>query len=92
MMSAELGADAIDARIGNGCDFNGFSAEYQSAFDQFLILVSAYYREGFHFGELARNPEYRQGLTDLLTGVVGTREAIAVTDTIQAVFDGEMVL
>lgn len=90
--SAELAAGAIDTKLGNGTvvDFAGYSEKYQAAFDQFLILVQAFYREGFRFGKLAQNPTYRQGLVDLLTGIVGTPEAVELTRTIQAVFDGEM--
>ena len=92
--SAELGARAIVDRLGNGAglDFGGYSKEFQVAFDQLLILVRAFYREDFHFGKLSRTPSYRQGLVDLLTGIVGTPEATEVTDTIQAVFDGDRVL
>jgi 2-polyprenyl-6-methoxyphenol hydroxylase-like FAD-dependent oxidoreductase len=92
--SAELGARAIVDRLGNGAglDFRGYSKEFQVAFDQLLILVRAFYREDFHFGKLSQTPSYRQGLVDLLTGIVGTPEATEVTDTIQAVFDGDRVL
>lgn len=89
--SAELAAVAIDAGLGGDsvADFAGYSKDYQAAFDQFLILVHAFYREGFQFGKLAQNPTYRQGLVDLLTGIVSTPEALEVTQTIQAVFDAE---
>jgi flavin-dependent dehydrogenase len=92
--SAELGAKAIMDRLGKGAslDFGGYSKDFQTAFDQLLILVRAFYREDFHFGKLSQTPTYRQGLVDLLTGIVGTPEATEVTDTIQAVFDGERVL
>ena len=94
LYSAELGAAAIEARLGNGSghDFSGYSSDYQVAFDQFLTLVHAYYRDDFQFGRLARNPEYRQGLIDLLTGIVGTPAALEVTRAIRAVFAGELVI
>ena len=95
MHSAELAAgcitDALDGR-GVETDFAGFSGQYQDAFDQFLVLVQAFYREDFHFGELARNPTHRQGLVDLLTGLVGTPEAVEVTRAIRAFFNEEITV
>ncbi len=95
MLSAELGAAAIDRELSNGNDtpqFSGYSEQYQAAFEQFLTLVQAFYTEGFHFGTLARDPEQRQGLVDLLTGVVGTPQAHKVTRTIRAFFDQQMMI
>jgi flavin-dependent dehydrogenase len=92
LFSAELGAAAITRQLEDGHgtpDFAGYSAEYQSAFEQFLTLVRAFYQQDFHFGALAKNPVHRQGLIDLLTGIVGTPEANQVTATIQAFFDSE---
>jgi len=88
MYSAELGADAIHRALDGDerPDLHGFSRPYQSAFDQFLWLVRAFYEPSFHFGSLAREPEKRQGLVDLLTGVVDTPEAEKVTGAIRAFF------
>ena len=50
------------------------------------FLALAFYTEDFHFAQLARIPEQRQGLIDLLTGIVGTCEAAVVTDKIRDFF------
>ena len=88
MLSAELGAAAIDAALtGRGeLDFAGYSGKYQAAFDHFLVLVQAYYEADFHFGTLTKNPVHRLGLIDLLTGVVGTPNGDEVTKAIRAFF------
>ena len=88
MYSAELAAEAIVASVGENDppNFASYSRDYQSAYDQFLWLVRAFYREDFHFGGLARDPAHRQGLVDLLTGIVGTPEALGVTDAIRGFF------
>jgi hypothetical protein len=67
----------------------GFSAEWQVAFDRFLPLVRAFYTDDFRFGELSKHESHRQGLVDLLTGIVDTDEAIGVVAKIQQMFDGE---
>lgn len=94
--SAELGANAIDRALqsSNGTPPNlaGYSKEYQTAFDQFLVLVHAFYTEDFHFGELAKDPDHRQGLVDLLTGIVGTSHAENVTKAIRASLGTKIVL
>lgn len=95
LYSAELGAAAITEQLQSGAstpNFSGYSKDYQEAFEQFLTLVQAFYREDFHFGTLAKNPAHRQGLIDLLTGVVGTPEANEVTQAIRAFFDKQMML
>ena len=79
MFSAELAADAISAELGGrGQGLAGYSKDYQAAFDRFLVLVRAFYQEGFRFGEFARDASHRAGLVDLLTGIVATPEAVAV--------------
>jgi flavin-dependent dehydrogenase len=70
-------------------DMRGFSAEWQVAFDRFLPLVRAFYTDDFRFGELSKHESHRQGLVDLLTGIVDTDEAIGVVAKIQQMFDGE---
>ena len=70
-------------------DMAGHSAEWQRAFDRFLPLVRAFYTEDFRFGELSKHEAYRQGLVDLLTGIVDTEEAIGVVTKIQQMFDDE---
>ena len=79
VLSAELAAPAIhDALTGSGRhrstgagkgsgspSFAGYAAEYQEAFDRFLVLVRAFYREDFSFGALAKDPTLRQGLVAL---------------------------
>lgn len=99
LLSSELGAKAIcdgllrsdtktgDTKTDDVPDLRGFSTEYQAAFDQFLVLVRAFYREGFQFGPVARDDELRQGLVDLLTGIVGTPGADKVTRCIQRMCD-----
>ncbi|MEM7200910.1 MAG: tryptophan 7-halogenase [Planctomycetota bacterium] len=87
MRSAEIGAAAVidglrDERPRG--EFAGFSAEYQKAFDRFLVLVDAYYDEQFGFGDFARDPQHRQGLVDLLTGVVDTHAAGTVANALRA--------
>jgi len=71
-------------------DLRGRSGEWQVAFDRFLPLVRAFYTEDFRFGELSKNDAHRQGLVDLLTGIVDTDEAIGVTAQIQHMFDEEV--
>ena len=53
-------------------------------------MVRAFYTEDFRFGELSKNDAHRQGLTDLLTGIVDTEEAVGVTTRIQEMFDQEV--
>jgi len=89
--SAELAADAVAAALGNRPDvdrpdFTGFSGAYNEAFDQLLWLVRAFYTEDFKFGQMAQVPSQRQGLVDLLTGIVGTPEADEVSERIQEFF------
>lgn len=71
-------------------DLQGRTGEWQTAFDRFLPLVRAFYTEDFRFGELSKNEAHRQGLVDLLTGIVDTEEAIGVTEQIQQMFDDEV--
>lgn len=71
-------------------DLRGWSGDWQVAFERFLPLVRAFYTEDFRFGELARHDVHRQGLVDLLTGIVDTSEAIGVTAKIQQMFDDEL--
>lgn len=79
MLSAELAAAAVTDRLARGDnDFGGFATRYAAAFDRFLVLVRAFY-DGFRFSELARHGNHRQGLVDLLTGLVDTPEAVAVS-------------
>lgn len=93
--SAELAAETIPKALAEPGvpDFRGYSAPYQAAYEQLYLLVRAFYREDFHFGKLAANPQYRQGLVDLLTGIVGTPEATAVTNELRSFFqDNDTVL
>ena len=71
-------------------DLQGRSKDWQVAFDRFLPLVRAFYTEDFRFGELSKHDAHRQGLTDLLTGIVDTEEAIGVTAQIQQMFDEDV--
>ena len=102
--SAELAAEAIVERMAAApdpdsnpnddaapLDFAGYSAPYQISFDRLLALVRAFYQEGFRFGELAREPEQRQGLVDLLIGNVGSRAAIVVAARIASQLETEDV-
>jgi hypothetical protein len=85
MLSADLATKAIGAALhgtGNGRDFRGFSTPWRGAFDKFLTLVRAFYGH-FRFGELAKNPEHRQGLVDLLIGDVTSPWAARVTAAIE---------
>ena len=70
-------------------NLSGFSAEWQVAFDRFLPLVRAFYTEDFRFGELSKHDSHRQGLIDLLTGIVDTDEAIGVVGKIEQMFAAE---
>ena len=71
-------------------DLQGRSGEWQVAFDRFLPLVRAFYTEDFRFGELSKVEAHRQGLVDMLTGIVDTDEAIGVIEQIQQMFDDEV--
>ena len=89
LLSAELGADAVSEKLrhhrGAGApDFRGFSKRWQDAYDRFLPLVRAFYREDPRFREFARVPAKRQGLVDLLTGLFETPDAVAVADELQS--------
>jgi flavin-dependent dehydrogenase len=81
LFSAELAAAAIEREPR---DFAGFAADYQRAFERFLVLVRAFYLDDFRFSEFAVDAERRQGLVDLLTGLVDTRSAIAVGEALRA--------
>jgi len=70
-------------------DLAGHSKEWQKAFDRFLPLVRAFYTEDFRFGELSKHAAHRQGLVDLLTGIVDTEEAVGVVRKIEQMFDDE---
>ena len=70
-------------------DLVGHSKEWQKAFDRFLPLVRAFYTEDFRFGELSKHAAHRQGLVDLLTGIVDTEEAVGVVRKIEQMFDDE---
>ena len=86
LRSAELVAERSCELLASGaevCDLAGYSASWQKAFAQFVPLVRAFYDPDFRFGELAKNPEHRQGLVDLLIGDVDTRFAEAVAKQIQ---------
>ena len=52
--------------------------------------MRAFYREDFSFGALAVDPMLRQGLVDLLTGIVGSPEALATVRAIQESCDDEI--
>ena len=87
MQSAELATGAITTALGDGEEtpsFTGFSRVYQAAFDQFYVLVRAFYSDHVRFGELAKNADHRQGLVDMLTGVTTTAQAINVTNVLRA--------
>ncbi|MAD33046.1 MAG: alkylhalidase [Planctomycetes bacterium] len=91
--SAELLASEVSCALAGDArhpDMQGRSGEWQVAFDRFLPLVRAFYTEDFRFGELSKNDAHRQGLTDLLTGIVDTEEAVGVTTRIQEMFDQEV--
>lgn len=90
--SAELAALEVTCALSGKAphpDMSGYSTEWQSAFDRFLPLVRAFYTEDFRFGELSKHESHRQGLVDLLTGIVDTEEAIGVVEKIQQMFDDE---
>ncbi len=70
-------------------DMRGFSTSWQVAFDRFLPLVRAFYTEDFRFGELSKHKSHRQGLTDLLTGIVDTDDATGLVDKIHKMFADE---
>lgn len=88
LLSAELAADAIHAAFsaptsnGASIDLSGWSGKWDEAYDRFLPLVRAFYRPDFYFGDLAKNPEHRTGLVDLLIGNVDTPLARAVVQEI----------
>jgi len=87
MRSAELATGAITTALGNGEEtpsLTGFSRPYQAAFDQFHVLVKAFYSNDVRFGELAKDPGHRQGLVDMLTGITTTAEAVNVTNALRA--------
>ena len=91
--SAELLASEVTCALASSeehPDLRGRSGDWQVAFDRFLPLVRAFYTEDFRFGELSKHDAHRQGLTDLLTGIVDTEEAIGVTAQIQRMFDEEV--
>ncbi len=89
VVSADVAAKEVTCRLhGDGVpDLTNYSADYQVGFEQFLNLVRAFYSDDFRFGELSKDPDCRQGLVDLLTGVVGTAEADKVSEIIRGFFD-----
>jgi flavin-dependent dehydrogenase len=89
MLSAELAAKAITAALSNGDEpsFAGFSRDYQGAFDRFHTMVRAFYNENVRFSELAKDPDHRQGLVDMLTGITTTKQAENVTAALNAMLD-----
>lgn len=92
MQSGEEAARAVAAALRDGDaaapDFAGYATSYREAFDQLLWLVRAFYTDDFQFGQMAKVPSQRQGLVDLLTGVVGTPEADEVTEVIRNALGG----
>jgi len=87
LRSAELATEAITTALGDGEEtpsFTGFSRAYQAAFDQFHVLVKAFYSHHVRFGELAKDPGHRQGLIDMLTGITTTADAVNVTNALRA--------
>ena len=88
MFSAELASEAITKVLATSSEaapsLAGFSAAYQTAFDRFHVLVRAFYSDHVRFGELARDPDHRQGLVDMLTGITTTSQAINVTRALEA--------
>ncbi len=89
MFSAELAAEAITTALSNGKDPShaGFARRYQSAFDRFHIMVRAFYNEQVRFSELAKDPDHRQGLVDMLTGITTTKQAANVTNALSLMLD-----
>jgi len=90
--SAEIAALEISCALSGDQqhpDLAGHSREWQKAFDRFLPLVRAFYTEDFRFGELSKHASHRQGLVDLLTGIVDTDEAIGVVGKIEQMFADE---
>lgn len=85
-LSAELAAAAVDSALRAGrkvLDFAGYACAYDVAFDRFLGLVLAFYRPGFSFSEFAKSSSQRQGLVDLLSGIVDSAEAIQVAGALR---------
>lgn len=75
LKSAELAADVIhDALLDDDLTANrleSWQPEYDAGVQHFRRLVRAFYDPDFNFGEfLARYPEYRDDLTELLVGNV----------------------
>ena len=85
LRSAELGAAAVHCELeaAGAPDLTGYATDYHRAFDRFLALVNAFYSEDFRFGEFGKNPQHRQGLVDLLTGIVDSDAAVAVAEAIE---------
>lgn len=86
LYSAELAADRAHAALqgdGSAIDLGGYSVKHREALERFLVIVRAFYREDFHFGEFARGGDRRKGLVDLFTGDVTTEQAIAVAHAIR---------
>lgn len=86
MLSAELAADAIHEALDRPGipSLQGYAARHLQAFRRFRSLVRAFYTPDFHFGELARVEENRQGLVDLLMGEVDTPAAVTVVRAMNA--------
>lgn len=93
MLSAEVAAREVTCALAGDHvhpDLRGFSRDWQRAFDRFLPLVRAFYTDDFKFGELSKHEAHRQGLVDLLTGIVDTEEAVGVTERIRGMLDDEV--
>lgn len=75
LKSGEMAADALVEGLARG-DTSGeqlgrFAAEYTAGVDALRRLVYAFYDRGFSFSRfLARHPEHRRGVVNLLTGNV----------------------
>ncbi|MCB9881338.1 MAG: tryptophan 7-halogenase [Planctomycetes bacterium] len=89
LRSAELAADAVHERLAasrdrdGAIDMHGFGTAYHEAFEQFLVIVRAFYSPDFHFGDFAREGERRKGLVDLFTGDVMSEQALRVAREIR---------
>ena len=83
LKSGEMAADAILKGFDEG-DFSGemlgkFRAEYVGGMESIRKLVYAFYDKDFSFGKfLMANPECQQGIVDILSGDVYTKDVTPI--------------
>lgn len=90
LKSGEMAADAIHVALAaedlSANSLGAWQSEYDAGVDAFRQLVHAFYDMDFNFGRfLARYPEHRDRVTDLLVGNVFKRDLVAMLDDLAAI-------